>query len=124
MSATDIGPNDALRFALELGSLAALAFWGWTATDGALRVGLAVGLPLVVAVLWGTFRVPDDPGPAPVAIPGPRRLVLEWILFGVAAVALADAGQPLLAGGFVTLVLAHYAVARDRVQWLLGRSPR
>ena len=113
------GPNDALRFALELFALGAFAYWGWTTHVGVARYAWAVGLPLLVAVTWGTFRVPNDPGPAPVAVPGPVRLALELLAFGAAAWLLAAAGRSLVAAGFAVVTAIHYFVARDRVGRLL-----
>lgn len=120
----DLGWNDALRFGLELTALGAFATWGWTATGGPLRYGLAIGLPVLAAALWGTFRVPGDPGDAPVAVPGPVRLLLEVVLFFAAGVALGDAVAPAVAAGFLALVLGHYVVARDRVRWLVEKRER
>ena len=109
--------NLALRFLLELAALAAMAYWGWTTHEGVLW---AVGLPLVAAALWGTFRVPGDPGPAPVAVPGPVRLALEAIFFGTAVALLAAAGQPLAAGILAALLLIHYVASYKRIARLLG----
>lgn len=120
----DLGLNDALRFGLELAALGALAYWGWTAAAGPLRYGLAIGLPVLAAALWGTFRVPCDPGDAPVAVPGPARLLLEVVLFVAAGLALADAVSMAVAAGFGVLVVGHYLVARDRVRWLVGKADR
>jgi len=119
--AVDLGPNDVLRFGLELGALAALAVWAWTGFGGPTRYVLTVGLPLLAAALWGTFRVPNDPGPAPVAVPGAVRLAMEWLLFGLAAAALWTAGRPLLGVGFAVVTAGHYVLARERVRWLLGQ---
>ena len=48
--------NLALRFAVELASLAALAYWGWHDSETtAVKLLLAIGAPVVWAVLWGTF---------------------------------------------------------------------
>ena len=110
-----IGPNDVLRFALELGALAAVGWWGWTADHGGPRIVVAIGLPLLVAVLWGTFRVHGDPGDAPVAVPGPVRLALEAAVFGAATIALVDAVSPAVGLGFGVVVVGHYLVARRRV---------
>ncbi len=69
--------NLALRFLLELAALGAMGYWGWTQHEGPVRWRWAIGLPLVAAVLWGTFAVPNDPsrsGQAPVPIPGILRL--------------------------------------------------
>ncbi len=111
--------NLLLRFLLELGILAALAYWGWTQHEGLLQVLLAVGLPLIAAALWGTFRVPGDPKEAPVAVPGWLRLLLEAALFGAGVVALAAANQTQAAVVFGVVVLLHYAASYDRVWWLL-----
>lgn len=114
-----IGPNEVLRFALELAALAAMAFWAWTSFDGLAGVGAAILVPLAAAAAWGTFRVPNDPGPAPVAVPGSARLVLEAVFFSAAAAMLYLAGQEVIAVVFAALVILHYAVGRRRVAWLL-----
>ena len=54
-------------------------------------------LAAFAATLWGTLRVPGDPGPAPVAVPGAVRLLLELGFFGGSVVLLASAGQVTLA---------------------------
>ena len=110
--------NLALRFLLELAALAAYACWGWAAHEGAWRYLLGIGLPLLAAVLWGTFRVPNDPGKAPVPIPGPAWLLLEAIFFA-AAVGLLAAVSTWPAIVFGVLVALHYAASYDRVAWLL-----
>ncbi len=116
-----VGPNEVLRFLLELAALAAMALWGWTTNDGVMRWIAAIGVPLVAAAGWGVFRVPGDPGPAPVAVPGVVRLALEIVFFATAAVLLYVAGQPLPAVAFSALVLLHYAVGYRRITWLVAQ---
>ena len=116
--------NLAVRFILEIAALASLAYWGWTQHTGFLRYLLAIGLPLLASVLWGTLAVPGDPsrsGKAPVPVPGIIRLVLELVLFGSAAWCLAESGQAFWANIFSLVVLVHYAVSYDRVLWLLKK---
>lgn len=115
--------NLAVRFLLELGALAAMAYWGWTTHDGLWRFLWAVGLPLLAAALWGTLRVPGDPGDAPVAIPGAFRLFLEFIFFATAVWCIADAGRQSLAVAFAAITLLHYLASYDRVLRFLRRSP-
>lgn len=115
-------------FVFELVLLAALAYWGWTQNEGLLRVVLAVGAPLLAAVLWGVFRVDGDPKKAPVAIPGVLRLLLELALFASGVIALAAAGQSTLAAVFGVLVVLQYLTSWDRIRWLIsnrdGHAPR
>jgi hypothetical protein len=99
-----------------------LGYWGWTQHAGIYRWLLALGLPLLAAVLWGTFRVPDDPGRAPVAVPGIVRLLLELVFFASAAWALFASGQVFWASVFASLVIFHYLVSYQRIVWLL-RQP-
>lgn len=113
--------NLAVRFLLELSILAALAYWGWTEHGGVWRFVWAVMLPLAAAGLWGTFRVPGDPGDAPVPVPGGVRLLLELALFGAEVALLAAAGRPGWAVGLGAVIVVHYAVSYDRVAWLLSR---
>lgn len=111
--------NLGLRFLLEIAALVAAGRWGWQKTDGWSRYALAAGIPLAIAALWGTFRVPRDPGAAPVAVPGVLRLVFELAVFAFAVWALADARRPGLAWAMGIIVGLHYIVSYDRVQWLL-----
>ena len=93
-----------VRFLCELAMLAALAYWGFTAGDGAGAWVLGVGAPLLAAVVWGTLVAPKARWPVPI----PTRVVIELVLFGAAAAALAVAGQPLAA---VVLGLAALATS-------------
>ncbi len=118
--------NLALRFLLELAALTAIGFYGWRLSDGPLRYLAVIGLPLIAAVLWGTFAVPDDPsrsGEAPVPVPGLLRLILELAFFGFAAWALysmrAVSWSLILAG----LTVIHYLLSYDRLAWLLQQRP-
>lgn len=114
--------NLAIRFLLELAAMIAIGYWGWTQHEGFLKYLLAIGGPILAAVLWSTFAVPDDPsrsGKAPVPVPGIARLALELALFAFAAWALYDAGNSLLALIVAAIVVIHYAISYDRIAWLL-----
>jgi hypothetical protein len=114
--------NLAVRFILEIAALVAIGYWGWTQHEGFVRYLLAIGGPILAAVLWATFAVPDDPsrsGKAPVPVPGILRLALELTLFAFAAWALYDAGNSLLALILAAVVVVHYVLSYDRIAWLL-----
>ncbi|MCK4726725.1 MAG: YrdB family protein [Anaerolineales bacterium] len=111
--------NLALRFILELVALFALGYWGWTQHAGLARLIWTIGLPLVAAILWGTFRVPDDPGKAPVPIPGFLRLLLELVILGIATWAFFASGLQTVGIIYGIIVLIHYLVSYDRIIWLL-----
>lgn len=111
--------NLGIRFLLELSALAIAGIWGWQRGDGWTQPALAIGIPLLIALLWGTFRVPDDPGKAPVAIPGALRLVLECAVFGFAVWAVFDLGAVVPSYLLGILILLHYLVSYERVLWLI-----
>jgi len=114
--------NLAVRFILEICALAVMAYWGWTQHVGWLRFVLAIGLPVLAAIMWGTFAVPNDrsrSGKAPVPVPGIVRLVLELAFFGLAVWMLYDAGATLLSLTMGVVVVVHYALSYDRMAWLL-----
>jgi hypothetical protein len=48
--------NLAIRFLLELSALLAMGVWGWRQSEGWLRFVLALGIPIIVAVVWGTLK--------------------------------------------------------------------
>ena len=114
--------NLALRFILELATLGAMTYWGWTQHDGLARWLWTIGLPLAAIILWGTFAVPNDPsrsGQAPVPTPGTVRLILELTFFALGVIALIFS-QHMTAGiVLAALVFIHYAVSYDRILWLI-----
>jgi len=113
-----------LRFLLELSALFAIGYWGWMRFDGPIRFFTAIGIPLVFAILWGTFAVPEDPsrsGKAPVPVPGWLRLALELAFFGFAAWTLYDTGAITLALIFAALFVIHYALSSERIKWLMAQ---
>jgi hypothetical protein len=96
--------NLALRFILELCILIALGLWGvqtGSTTAGKIALGLAV--PLLGAVVWGSFIAPR----ARWRPRDPLRLVLELVVFGLAVAALLAVGRPLLALLFALAVAAN-----------------
>ena len=113
----------ALRFLLEVALLAALGVWGWRlGGSGVASWALAIGLPLGAVALWVTFNVPGDPsrgGGAPVPVRGAVRLGVEWGLFGLAAYDLWSTDSRAAAETLLTAAAIHYALAWDRLVWLL-----
>ena len=99
----------ALQFLLELGVLAALGYWGYaTAGSRPLQIVLAVGAPLVAAVIWGIFGSPR----APHHLTGVRRRLLEAAFFGSATVALAAAGQVVPGVLFAAIAAANITLLK------------
>ena len=116
--------NLAVRFALEMAALVALGRWGWTRGEGFLRFVLALGIPVLAALLWGTFAVPGDPsrsGEARVPVPGVVRLLLELAVFGAATWSFFATGATTWGWVYGIVALVHYVVSYDRVVWLLGQ---
>jgi len=114
--------NLALRFILELAGLFAIGYWGWVQFDGALRIPLMIGLPILFAAIWGIFRVPADAsanGKAPIAVPGWLRLLIELAFFTFGTWCLFNAGVIQSGWIFGTVTLIHYVISYDRLSWLL-----
>jgi hypothetical protein len=102
--------------------LIAIGYWGWH-LSGVWRYISVVGLPATAAALWGIFRIPNDPKPAPIAIPGILRLLLELGLFGFASWALHDLGLSTLSIIMAVIVTIHYMVSYDRTLAMLKGKP-
>jgi hypothetical protein len=96
--------NLGVAFLLELAMLAAFAYWGLQ-TDASLplRVVLGIGVPLLAALIWARFMAPKSAR----RLTGTRYLLLKFILFGLAAIALAVAGQSTLAVVFVVVAVIN-----------------
>ena len=114
--------NLAVRFLLELTALGVMGVWGWRQGDDWFRFVLAPGIPLIAAVIWGTFAVPDDPsrsGKAPVAVHGILQLLIEFFVFVFAVWALNDLGYSRLSLILGLLAGIHYMISYDRILWLI-----
>ena len=103
-------PSLAIRFfVVELGALAAAAYWGWDATSSAGRWYLAILAPAFVIAVWGLFISPK----ARIQVSKEAALAIELVLLGLVTVGLAAAGPVWLgiAYGAVALVsgLVNYA---------------
>jgi hypothetical protein len=99
----------AIRFATELALLAVLVMLGLNAGIGlAGRVALAVGGPVVAAVLWGIAIAPQ----ARRRLADPLRLVAEVALFGAAAVGLGVEGSVIGAVIFAVVTIGVAVLVR------------
>jgi len=119
-----VGANDVLRFILELWALVSYGYWGLNQNFGLFNYILMVLLPIIMVALWGTFAVPNDPsrsGGAPIPVPGAVRLLLEFLIFGVAFLIMFVGYLFYVSLIFITLVIIHYLLARERVKWLLRK---
>jgi hypothetical protein len=112
-----------IRFGLEIGSLIALGAWARRAAGhGVAGWAAAIALPIVVAVVWGTFAVPGDPsrsGRAAVRVSGWLRLMIEMAVFVAGAAALVALGWWRWFDAFVAALVVQHAGTMKRLQWLL-----
>ncbi|WP_406196746.1 YrdB family protein [Kitasatospora sp. NBC_01560] len=105
--------NGGLAFALELGLLAALCYWGFTTGSSPLtRTLLGVGAPALAALTWGLFLAAGGPT---VRLPLAAEITLKLVVFAVGAVALHAAGRPALG-----LVLGGLALVSVAVEYTAG----
>lgn len=100
--------NLALSFLLELCMLAALGYWGFqTGSHLATKIVLAIGAPLVVAVIWGIFVAPK----AIVPVSAPVHLLFQLVLFGLAIATLAQHDHTTMAWIFALVLAVNLALA-------------
>jgi len=105
--------NLALKFGLELAGLAAFGVWGASTADGAAAVLLAIGLPAVVAVLWGTFAAPRARHRLPLRLRAP----FELGVFAVASLALWRAGWVAAAVALAAIAAVNALLLTAFDQW-------
>jgi hypothetical protein len=98
--------NDGLRFLLELAVLGAVGVWGHRAGGRGTRWLLALGAPLLVAVVWATYVTPDGSH----ATGDPARLLLELAVFGAGVAALVAIGRRHPAHLLTAVVAVHLAL--------------
>jgi hypothetical protein len=99
--------NLGLRFGLEIAALTAVAYAGFQAADGSwLSWLLAVAATLAFTAVWGTWVSPR----APHRLRDPNKLVVEVLLFSIAAVALGLTGMTGIAVLFAVFVAGNLAM--------------
>ncbi len=114
--------NLTLRFMLEVSALISVGLWGWRYNNEWHHYVLVLLLPLLLAIVWGVFNVPDDPsrgGNAPVEVSGITRLGIEFAIFGIAALALYSLADIRLTLIFFAALVIHYIFSYQRIIWLL-----
>jgi hypothetical protein len=98
--------NLGLAFLVELVGLAVFAWWGWNASSNlAFRLVLAIGLPVIAAVLWGLFAAPTASYGNPVI-----TTVVKVAFFGLAGLAVWTLDHQVLGTAFVLVVAANFVV--------------
>jgi hypothetical protein len=96
--------NVALAFLLELGVLAALAYWGWTVGPNiTAKVALAVGAPVVAISIWAIYGAPRSSR----QLKGLWYWLLRVIFDAAGALALVAAGLRLAGVIFALVALIN-----------------
>ena len=105
--------NLVVKFLLELAALAAFGLWGASIASGVWAVLLAIGLPVVVAILWGRFAAPRARRQLPLRLRAP----FELAVFALAALALWQAGSLAWAAAFAVIAAVNAALLTVFDQW-------
>ncbi|MEH7308638.1 YrdB family protein [Neobacillus drentensis] len=95
--------NIGVRFLLEILVLIILGFWGFKVSQGTiLKIIVGIGLPLLIAVIWGLFGAPK----ATYLLSGFPFLLLEIVVFGLPVIALLSLEKQALAFiyGLITVI--------------------
>jgi hypothetical protein len=101
--------NLALSFFIELFAVWALGYWGFRATDDTLlKFVLGIGAPAILIVIWGMWLAPKSTR----RLRPPTLQIVKLIVFGVAAFALASAGEVTLAMAFAVVVIINLGLAQ------------
>jgi hypothetical protein len=98
------GINLALAFLLELVMLFAFGYWGFQTGDSTIiHVIFGLGLPVIAIIIWSIYNAPQSKR----RLPRTPRTILEVVMFGLGALALAAAGQIIFAVIFIVVVLIN-----------------
>lgn len=105
--------NVGLRGVMEFGVIAAMAYWGYqTGTSHFIKLVFAVLAPVIAFGFWGLVDFHNAGSHAELL-----RLVQELLITGIAALALFNAGQHILAWIFGIISILHHSLV-----YLLGQT--
>lgn len=89
--------NRGLRFLLELCGLIVFGYWGFQTGDNMMmKFLLGLGVPILFAVVWGTFLAPKSTR----RLREPWHSLIELIIFALACWALYSTGAVNLSVAF------------------------
>jgi hypothetical protein len=96
--------NLLVRFLIELCMLAAVGYWGFKTQSGWVTKSLfGIGLPVLIATLWGLFIAPKAAYP----LRGASYLTLELVLLFSGTAALFASGKPTLGWAYTLTVIVN-----------------
>ena len=96
--------NVILRFLLELFGLYIYGYWGYKmGTTAIIKWGLAAGIPVMIALVWGLFGSPK----ATFQLSGLSHLLLEICIFLLPVALLINLGKVQLAGFYGIIVIVN-----------------
>jgi hypothetical protein len=105
--------NLLVKFLLELAALVAFGWWGSSVGNGVVPVVVAIGLPIVVAVLWALLAAPRASRRLPIRV----RLPFELGVFALATLAFAGGGSAAAAVVFACIAAANAVLLTVWRQW-------
>ena len=105
--------NLAGKFVLELAAIAAFAYWGATVGHGVVPAIVAVAASGAAIGSWAVFAAPRSRHRLGLA----ARVPFELGVFGLAALALVDAGSPVAAIVFAVAAIVNAALLTAFTQW-------
>lgn len=105
-----IGPNDVLRFVLELFAFVSLGIWGFTTWAFPLNLVAGILAPAAAILVWALFRSPK----AVFHLDVYGRSLVELAVMGSAAVAWLAMGQPIVAAVFGVVAVVSGVITGRR----------
>ncbi len=96
--------NLLVRFLLELCMLVAVGYWGFKTHSGwTTKIIFGIGLPILIAAVWGLFEAPKAIYP----LSGAAHVALGLILLGSGAVALFASGKAGLGWAYLIVLVVN-----------------
>lgn len=123
----EVSSGEVGMFLLEVVGLIGIGRWGWhLGTSVAWRFALAALFVVIASAVWTSFRtrrfVPSGRDPM-VAIPGPIRVLIEYVFYAAGAWGLWVSGWQVAAAVFAIGVVVVSIALRERLAGLLGNRP-